>query len=62
MMRGLREPITTDERVSYINAHNQLVIYDRPVKCALCNRCLADRSGRCMYGGPFVSAGASSEV
>lgn len=48
-----REPITTDQRVFYVNLHNQWVVYDRPVSCALCRKCLADQHGRCMYGGPF---------
>lgn len=56
---NVREPVTTDKRVSYVNAHNQLVAYDVPMKCALCRKCLGDRAGRCMYGGPFAASTSS---
>lgn len=58
----MREPVTSDERVSYVNAHGQLVVYNVRTKCALCRKCLADQSGRCMYGGPFAADGQAVRV
>lgn len=57
----MKEPITTDKRISYVNANNRLVVYDRPTKCALCNRCLADHTGHCPFGGPFPPLNARIE-
>lgn len=50
----MTEPTTTDMRISWFNAHLQLAVFELPVQCPACNRCLADaRGGRCLYGGPF---------
>lgn len=49
----MREPITTDDRISYVNARGRFQVFDRKISCALCRTCLADSSGHCMYGGPF---------
>lgn len=53
-MASIKEPITTDTRISFINQFGQLVVYDLPVSCPLCHSCLLNRqSGICLYGGPF---------
>ena len=52
----MKEPITTDERISFVAARGDIVVYDRHAKCALCRKCLVNKHGRCPFGGPFTDA------
>ena len=52
-----KEPQTTDERISYIAANGNTECYDRKARCEMCDKCLLNAAGRCIYGGPFNSAG-----
>lgn len=39
------EPVTAEDRVSYLNHRGRLVVFDVPTSCALCTRCLTTRAG-----------------
>lgn len=50
----MREPVTTADRISYIDVNNVLVIFDIKIRCACCTKCLANSvTGRCYNWGPF---------
>lgn len=49
----MSEPVTSDERISFMAATGAYAVFDRPARCALCSRCLLDRTGHCRWGGPF---------
>jgi hypothetical protein len=53
----LREPVTTDRRISFIDRFGRLVVYDRALSCSMCRSCLADALGTCMQYGPFNAEG-----
>jgi len=55
-MKTPREPITTDDRISYVDVDGHLRVFDRKVRCAQCTSCLADAGGRCFHSGPFNAA------
>jgi hypothetical protein len=44
-----REPVTAEDRVSYVDARGKLLVFDQPVSCALCKNCLGHPSGLCLY-------------
>lgn len=49
-----KEPITTDDRVSYYNMENKLVVYDVKGHCGACTKCLLNSvTGRCLGTGPY---------
>ena len=52
-MKALREPVTTENRQSFIDAENKLRVWDQPGHCAACTRCLLSAHRRCPCAGPF---------
>lgn len=54
MLSRDREPITRDDRISYVSATGDIVVYDLAGRCSQCSKCLVNReSARCLCGGPF---------
>lgn len=53
----MREPVTTDTRISYIDLRDRLVVFDRPTSCGMCRSCLACVTGRCFSLGPYSAEG-----
>lgn len=53
----MREPVTSDSRVSFINLHSRLEVFDIAGTRPLCRRCLKHRQGHCLFGGPFEADG-----
>lgn len=45
----MTEPVTTDNRISFIDMLGRRIVFDQPGCCPMCNRCLKDGLGNCPY-------------
>ena len=48
--RPRAEPVTAEDRVSFVDRTGRLVVFDIPTSCALCVKCLGNAGGPC----PFI--------